>query len=231
MAEDPFPRERLTTMLKRLPSYLRLAWRLAKEPLLSRARRAAVVGAAGYLASPIDLVPGIIPGIGQLDDLAVALAAIRFALAGLSPDRRREHLLAVGLTDQDLTDDLRTVGATTAWLGRAGARTARRAVVAGGRAAAAGAGMASRGTRTAARTATPAARAVGRAALRAAGNAGARAVESGGMAVQAGGKAIGAARSVLGRLQPRRAPADADVLVTEADAPRRPPPPTDPAAG
>lgn len=68
---------------------------VSKEPLLSRARRGVIVAAAGYLASPIDLVPGVIPVLGQLDDVAFALAALRLALAGLSPERRRMHLDAV----------------------------------------------------------------------------------------------------------------------------------------
>src|SRR4051812_26244642 len=111
MSDDPFPRERVGTMVRRMPAYLKLAWRLAREPLLSKARRAAVVAAAGYLASPVDLVPGVIPVLGQLDDIAVALAALRIALSGLDPERRRVHLEAVGLGDEDLTADLRTVGA------------------------------------------------------------------------------------------------------------------------
>jgi uncharacterized membrane protein YkvA (DUF1232 family) len=153
MADDPFPRDRVTAMVRRMPAYLRLAWRLAREPLLSRARRAAVVGAAGYLASPIDLVPGVIPVLGQLDDVAVALAAIRFALAGLGPERRRAHLDAVGLADEDLTADLRTVGATSAWILRAGARTTAWVAVAGGRLAVRGAGMTARATKRLARSA------------------------------------------------------------------------------
>jgi len=171
MSDDPFPRERVAAMLRRLPAYLRLAWRLAREPLLSRARRVAVVGAVGYLASPVDLVPGVIPVIGQLDDLAVALAAIRFAMSGLSPERRRLHLEAVGLADEELTADLRTVGATTAWLLRAGARTtvraARttvRAVRVGGRAAVAGAGLAARGSKVLVKGAASVARSSGSAA-------------------------------------------------------------------
>lgn len=144
VSDDPFPRERVAAMLRRLPAYLRLAWRLAREPLLNRARRAAVVAAAGYLASPVDLVPGVIPVLGQLDDVAVALAAIRLALSGLRPDRRRYHLEAVGLADADLTADLRTTGATAAWLLRAAARTTARAAKVGGRAAVAGAGVAGR---------------------------------------------------------------------------------------
>lgn len=138
MTEDPFPRERVTAMARRMPAYLKLAWRLAKDPLLSKARRAAVIGAAGYLASPVDLVPGVIPVLGQLDDIAVAIAALKIALSGLDPERRRVHLESVGLADDDLAADLRTVGATTAWIGRAGYRSTKRAASAGGRAAATG---------------------------------------------------------------------------------------------
>ena len=59
-------------LVRRLPGYGRLAWRLARDPRLSRRRRTAVAAAAAYLISPIDLVPGIIPVAGQLDDAAVA---------------------------------------------------------------------------------------------------------------------------------------------------------------
>jgi uncharacterized membrane protein YkvA (DUF1232 family) len=155
MTHDPFPRERVAAMIRRMPAYLRLSWRLGKDPLLSKARRAAVIGAAGYLASPVDLVPGVVPVLGQLDDIAVALAALRLALGGLDPERRRVHLEAVGLDDGHLSADLRTIGASTAWIGRAGYRTTKRAAFAGGRAASA----AARTTRVAADRATPAAKA------------------------------------------------------------------------
>jgi uncharacterized membrane protein YkvA (DUF1232 family) len=158
MADDPFPRDRVATMLRRVPAYLRLSWRLTREPLLSRARRAAVIAAAGYLASPVDLVPGVIPVLGQLDDIAVAIAAIRIALAGLSPERRRFHLDAVGLADEDLAADLRTTAVATAWILRAGVRTTVRASKAGGRAAVAGAGLAARSSSVMAKKSAGAAR-------------------------------------------------------------------------
>jgi uncharacterized membrane protein YkvA (DUF1232 family) len=127
-ARDPFPRDRFAATAKRLPAYGRLAWRLAREPLLSKARRAALIAAAGYLLSPIDAVPGVIPVLGQLDDLLVGFAAIKLALAGLSPAQRHAHLTAVGLDDHTLADDLRSVGATTAWVARASARTGASAI-------------------------------------------------------------------------------------------------------
>src|SRR5918995_2276180 len=110
MATDPFPRDEVAALLRRLPRYGRLAWALARDPRLSRARRAAVLAAAAYVISPIDLIPGIIPVVGQLDDLLVALAAIRFALEGLKPEWRAEKLAAAGLTQPDIEADMRATG-------------------------------------------------------------------------------------------------------------------------
>jgi uncharacterized membrane protein YkvA (DUF1232 family) len=154
---DPFPKERAAELMRRIPAYLRLALGLAKDPALSKARRAAIIGAAGYLASPIDLVPGVIPVIGQLDDLAIAIAAVRFALAGLSPERRRAHLEAVGLGDDLLVEDLKTLGALSAWVVRAGGRATAKVARAGGRAAARGSRMAVEGSKAAVRTSRAAA--------------------------------------------------------------------------
>jgi len=117
-----FPREEFGALVRRLPKYGRLAWALARDPRLSRARRAAVLAAAAYVISPIDLVPGIIPVAGQLDDLLVALGAIRLALDGLRPDVRAERLASVGLTQADLEADVRATGSITAWLARSGLR-------------------------------------------------------------------------------------------------------------
>jgi uncharacterized membrane protein YkvA (DUF1232 family) len=141
-AGDRFPMDRFGALLRRLPAYARLAWSLGRDSRLSGGRRAAVVGAAAYLASPIDLVPGIIPVAGQLDDAAVALLGLRFALRGLPPAQRQAHLDTAGLVAADLDDDLRTVRLGAAWLlrrsGRIGLRAGRglvRVAAAGARAA------------------------------------------------------------------------------------------------
>jgi uncharacterized membrane protein YkvA (DUF1232 family) len=211
--DDPFPRERIAAVFRRLPAYLRLSWRLARDPLLSRARRAAVIGAAGYLASPIDLVPGVVPVLGQLDDLAVALAAIRLALSGLSPERRRLHLDAVGLADEDLTADLRTVWATTTWLLRAGARTAARAAKAGARAAVAGAGLAARSSKAMANKSTSAARSASSVARSASASSAARSAST------AARSASGAAMARIPRRRIRDLSAETLAVEREGDAP------------
>lgn len=123
---DPFPRDRFAALLRRLPRYARLAWRLGRSERLTGARRAALLAGAAYLASPIDLVPGIIPVAGQLDDAAAVLLALKVALGGLPAGERRAELDSVGLEEADLSADLRTIGATYAWLGRRGGRLAWR---------------------------------------------------------------------------------------------------------
>lgn len=147
---DPFPRDRVAATIRRMPAYLKLSWRLGRDPLLSRARRMAVVGAAAYLASPVDLVPGVIPVLGQLDDIALALGALRFALAGLDAERRREHLGAVGLEDGNLTDDLGAIWATSAWTVRASGRTTIRMAKGGAKVAVTGVRVAGQATSKAA---------------------------------------------------------------------------------
>jgi len=122
LAVTGFPRDEFGALVRRLPKYGRLAWALARDRRLSRVRRLAVLAAAAYVVSPIDLIPGIIPVAGQLDDLAVALAAIRLALDGLQPQVRAERLAAAGLAHGDLEADLRTTGAIAGWLARSALR-------------------------------------------------------------------------------------------------------------
>ena len=125
---DPFPRDEVAALMRRLPRYARLSWALARDPRLSKARRAAVLAGAAYVISPIDLIPGIIPVVGQLDDMLIALGAIRLALAGLKPEARAQRLAAAGLTHEELDTDIRTTGAVAGWLGRSGVRLGARAV-------------------------------------------------------------------------------------------------------
>lgn len=120
---DPFPRERFGELVRRLPRYARLAIRLGADGSLSRRRRAVLVAGAAYLLSPIDFVPGIVPVLGQLDDVVAVLLAIRLALSGLDPATRERHLVGVGLTPADLDADIASAGATAVWIGRASLRT------------------------------------------------------------------------------------------------------------
>ena len=59
---------------------------LATDPRVSRADKIAAGIAAAYLVSPVDLIPDWLPGIGQADDVAVIMLALRRLLAGAGYD-------------------------------------------------------------------------------------------------------------------------------------------------
>lgn len=122
----PFPRGPVLALVRRLPAYARLIWALSRDERIPAARRAALLGAGAYLVSPIDLVPGIIPVVGQLDDVLIVLAALRLALSGLTDAQREEHLRLAGLAEADLAADVAALEDATRWLIVHGLRAGRR---------------------------------------------------------------------------------------------------------
>ncbi len=63
-------------MLKVLLQQLRLAVRLMRDPAVPAAIKAIPVLGGAYLIWPIDVLPDLIPVLGQLDDIGVVLAAL-----------------------------------------------------------------------------------------------------------------------------------------------------------
>ncbi len=122
-------------LLRRLPAYARLALALSRDERIPAPRRAALMGAAAYLVSPIDVLPGIIPIVGQLDDLLLIIVALRVALSSLSEDQRLEVLVHAGLSEDDLGEDLATLRAVGEWLVVRGLRVGRSVARAGAAAA------------------------------------------------------------------------------------------------
>lgn len=67
-----------------LPDFLVLLARLAADRRISARAKLVAAGALGYIALPVDLAPDFLPGLGLLDDVAVALLALE-ALVAMSP--------------------------------------------------------------------------------------------------------------------------------------------------
>jgi uncharacterized membrane protein YkvA (DUF1232 family) len=168
---EPHPLAGLGTTLTRLPRYLALARGLVTDRRLSRWRKAALGAGIAYLASPIDLVPGLIPVVGQLDDLAAVLLALRFALRGLPGPAAEARLAEAGLSRAALDEDLGNVRRAAGWVARRAAAVSGSALDRGARVAAGAGRLAGRAGVSAARAALGAARTAGRAAGRAAVNA------------------------------------------------------------
>ena len=74
-----------------VPDCAVLLGRLAREGDLPRRRWLVLVAVAGYLASPIDLVPDFLPVIGYLDDAVVILLTLRWLLRVVGPEPVKEH--------------------------------------------------------------------------------------------------------------------------------------------
>ncbi|MBI1802683.1 MAG: DUF1232 domain-containing protein [Chloroflexi bacterium] len=75
---DPFRR---VSLLRELIATVHLAWRLWFDPRVSAVAKLVPVGVLAYVISPIDLIPDVFVGFGQLDDLAIVLLGVRAFLA------------------------------------------------------------------------------------------------------------------------------------------------------
>jgi uncharacterized membrane protein YkvA (DUF1232 family) len=100
------PAQALMALATRLPSYLKLAWALGRDPRVPRGDKVWLLGAGLYNLSPLDPIPGIIPVIGQLDDYAIFLLALRRTLSACPKEVAVEHLEAQKLTAAQLQADL-----------------------------------------------------------------------------------------------------------------------------
>src|SRR5215217_1098946 len=118
---------RFVGVLSRIPQYIKLGWLLMNDPTVSGVGKAALGGGLAYAISPIDPVPGFIPVLGQLDDLAVLLLAIRTALKSCPTEVAEARLAEAGLSWQALDRDLVTLRATTIWVATRGGALAVRA--------------------------------------------------------------------------------------------------------
>lgn len=63
-----------------LPHFIILLKRLLGDPRVPRKSKLILCGTVLYLVSPIDVIPDFVPGIGQLDDIVVALLALHSIL-------------------------------------------------------------------------------------------------------------------------------------------------------
>lgn len=77
-SERKYQRGVLMEALTLIPNFLKLLFRLLKDPRAPLAEKALLAGAIVYVISPLDFIPDVIPFIGQVDDLyLVSLVLLR----------------------------------------------------------------------------------------------------------------------------------------------------------
>jgi len=75
----------------------RLAWRLFWDNRVPSWTKLIPSAVLVYVVSPVDFIPAaVMPGLGQLDDLAVMMLGLKLFIELAPPDVVREHLLALG---------------------------------------------------------------------------------------------------------------------------------------
>lgn len=103
---------KLKQYLLLLPHLVKLLARLMRDPRVSPRSKAVLVLVIGYLVSPINLIPDMIPGMGQLDDLVIAAFALDYMINRVPDEILREHWEG----DEDVLELIRNIAEIAATL-------------------------------------------------------------------------------------------------------------------
>ncbi len=78
-------------MLRAFVDQIRLTWALLRDPRVPLWAKVIPVLGIIYVLSPLDFIPDVLIGIGQLDDLAIVLGGMRLFAAVVPQDLVEEH--------------------------------------------------------------------------------------------------------------------------------------------
>ena len=78
-------------MLRAFIDQIRLTWALLRDPRVPLWAKAIPVLGIIYVLSPLDLIPDVIIGLGQLDDLAIVIGGMRLFASLVPADLVEEH--------------------------------------------------------------------------------------------------------------------------------------------
>jgi uncharacterized membrane protein YkvA (DUF1232 family) len=79
-------------IIRYLPHFVRLYWRLLRDGRVSLWPKLLLVLALIYVASPLDLIPDIVPGFGAVDDLVLLIVVCRLFVYMCPRAVVREHV-------------------------------------------------------------------------------------------------------------------------------------------
>lgn len=118
--EEVLLKSRLGEAARRSPKYMRMVAAMARDPEVPTRAKAALLLGGTYVISPVDLIPGIIPVLGQLDDLIVFAVALKAALAICPQHVVERHLNAADLSTEDIERDEETATLAAHWMAAKG---------------------------------------------------------------------------------------------------------------
>ena len=87
--------QRLLLSLVHLPNFFKLFWRLFKDGRVGIMPKLLLFAIAAYVILPVDLLPDIFPGLGQLDDLLLVFLGLKGFIWLCPREVVREHVQAI----------------------------------------------------------------------------------------------------------------------------------------
>jgi uncharacterized membrane protein YkvA (DUF1232 family) len=83
--------EVLKEALLLIPNFLKLLYRLLKNPAISTADKALLAGTVAYVLSPVDFLPDMVPFLGQVDDILLVALVVKRLMDSVSYDVLEEY--------------------------------------------------------------------------------------------------------------------------------------------
>lgn len=93
-------------LVRKLPTYVRLLWGLLRDPRVPLRQKGLLVLLAGYLLTPLDIIPDFIPILGQVDDVVVALLVFDLFIRSAPREVVDEHLARISRDEDFVRQDL-----------------------------------------------------------------------------------------------------------------------------
>lgn len=97
---------RLARLVIKLPTYARMVWGILRDPRTPLGLKGILAAALAYVILPVDLIPDVIPILGQADDLTVLLLVLDLFVQNAPTEVRAEHAARARNGTADLDRDL-----------------------------------------------------------------------------------------------------------------------------
>lgn len=97
---------RMGRLVIKLPTYARVVWGIFRDPRTPIGLKGMMAAALAYVIFPVDLIPDVIPVLGQADDLTVLLLVLDLFIQNAPAEVRAEHTTRARNGTADLDRDL-----------------------------------------------------------------------------------------------------------------------------
>lgn len=108
----------ICSVIEKLPNYSKLMIKLYKSKYMRKRQKLLLSAGIAYSLSPIELIPGIIPVAGQLDNLIVMLRCLKKVLESTDAELRESYLKEADMTIEEINEDIRIAVSTLKSFGR-----------------------------------------------------------------------------------------------------------------